>query len=432
MSAGRQWATGALATQREVVIDGPTYSFVGASTITRAATLYASNPTAGTFATITSHTAAWFEAATAITNNLQDVLRLSHVSSGATAANFALGILSELEESTGGTLVNASRIFTTWTVAASATATSNVVVQTRNNGAALATAATFDISVSSFTGGVQSGSTAGSAGFRVGSGNLSTWSQISAAVIGFRINAATINTTVFDYSTTNSINQPSWTFRPCAKVAQTGEAIAFDWDAATPAVTFVAGAIGGVPIRTHLFSAPTYAGTAGGTTLASVILAQYNTPAATGANMTFTQLIVQQVGSSATVGPSAATTTYQPIYVPAHTVTYTNTTASTAACSIAGVRIEQITLAQNTGAGTLTDTNAASLYIANAPVAAASAAFTNTYAVFVDAGLSRFDGNGTHVFELPADATGNVTVATGRVPINVTGVGTKYLRYFDD
>lgn len=73
----------------------------------------------------------------------------------------------------------------------------------------------------------------------------------------------------------------------------------------------------------------------------------------------------------------------------------------------------------------------ASLYIANAPLAQNSATLTNAYALWVDAGLSRFDGNGTHVFELPADATGNVSAATGRVPINIGGA-TKYLRYFND
>lgn len=65
-------------------------------------------------------------------------------------------------------------------------------------------------------------------------------------------------------------------------------------------------------------------------------------------------------------------------------------------------------------------TNNYGIYIAGA----------STYAIWVDAGLSRFDGDGTHVFELPADATGNVTAATGRIPILVGGI-TKYLRYFD-
>ncbi len=54
-TAGRQWATGALTTQREVLITAPTYSFVGASTITDAATLaVAGAPIAGTNATLTN------------------------------------------------------------------------------------------------------------------------------------------------------------------------------------------------------------------------------------------------------------------------------------------------------------------------------------------------------------------------------------------
>lgn len=55
LSATKQWATGALTTQREVLIQAPTYAFVGASTITNAYTQYiSSGPIAGTFATITN------------------------------------------------------------------------------------------------------------------------------------------------------------------------------------------------------------------------------------------------------------------------------------------------------------------------------------------------------------------------------------------
>ncbi len=54
-TAGRQWATGALTTQREVLITQPTYSFVGASTITDAATVgIAGAPIKSTNATITN------------------------------------------------------------------------------------------------------------------------------------------------------------------------------------------------------------------------------------------------------------------------------------------------------------------------------------------------------------------------------------------
>ena len=54
-TAGREWATGALATQREVLITAPTYSFVGASTITDAATVgIAGAPIQSTNASITN------------------------------------------------------------------------------------------------------------------------------------------------------------------------------------------------------------------------------------------------------------------------------------------------------------------------------------------------------------------------------------------
>ena len=54
-TGSRQWATGAITTQEEVRITSPTYSFVGASTITNAYTLFVNSPTAGTNATITNN-----------------------------------------------------------------------------------------------------------------------------------------------------------------------------------------------------------------------------------------------------------------------------------------------------------------------------------------------------------------------------------------
>jgi hypothetical protein len=53
----RQWATGAITTQKEFELTSPTYSFVGASTITLAATFAANQPTAGTNATFTNRAA---------------------------------------------------------------------------------------------------------------------------------------------------------------------------------------------------------------------------------------------------------------------------------------------------------------------------------------------------------------------------------------
>ena len=62
MSASIQHATGAITTQRDFVIDARTHSFVGASTITTAATLAISAaPIAGTNATITNGYALWLQ-----------------------------------------------------------------------------------------------------------------------------------------------------------------------------------------------------------------------------------------------------------------------------------------------------------------------------------------------------------------------------------
>lgn len=63
LSATKQWATGAITTQREIRIQAPTYAFVGASTITDAATFYINDaPQQGTNATITNAYALWIDA----------------------------------------------------------------------------------------------------------------------------------------------------------------------------------------------------------------------------------------------------------------------------------------------------------------------------------------------------------------------------------
>lgn len=56
-----------------------------------------------------------------------------------------------------------------------------------------------------------------------------------------------------------------------------------------------------------------------------------------------------------------------------------------------------------------------------------------TYAIWADAGLNRFDGDGTHVFELPQDdidPTGaGMNAATGRIPVKIAGA-TRYIPYY--
>jgi len=63
LSATKQWATGALSTQREVLVQAPTYAFVGASTLTTAVTFDITGaPVAGANATITNSYALRVEA----------------------------------------------------------------------------------------------------------------------------------------------------------------------------------------------------------------------------------------------------------------------------------------------------------------------------------------------------------------------------------
>lgn len=66
----RQWATGAITTQREFNITSPTYSFVGASTIINAYGFAVAAPTAGTNATITNNYAAGFTGSVGLTGTL--------------------------------------------------------------------------------------------------------------------------------------------------------------------------------------------------------------------------------------------------------------------------------------------------------------------------------------------------------------------------
>lgn len=94
-----QWATGALTTQRDVRINRPTYSFVGASTITDAATLSIDgHPTIGTNATITNAYALWVQGASGNGTNAYG-LRVDNPT-GSNTINRALLIQSSLTNGT--------------------------------------------------------------------------------------------------------------------------------------------------------------------------------------------------------------------------------------------------------------------------------------------------------------------------------------------
>lgn len=119
-----------------------------------------------------------------------------------------------------------------------------------------------------------------------------------------------------------------------------------------------------------------------------------------------------------------ATTNYHNIRSRAHTVTLATTTQMTATPGIAGLSLGALTVNQTGGAVTVD--SAATAYIASAPVAGASVTLTNNYALWVDAGTSRFDGRilgnqGADVAsanDLTLGADGNVFEITGTTQIN--------------
>jgi hypothetical protein len=82
-----QFATGALALQRAVLIQAPTYAFVAGSVLTDAATVYVDKaPIAGTFATITNSYSLWVDAGiTALDDGIVFVERADHAFTPAAA-----------------------------------------------------------------------------------------------------------------------------------------------------------------------------------------------------------------------------------------------------------------------------------------------------------------------------------------------------------
>lgn len=140
------------------------------------------------------------------------------------------------------------------------------------------------------------------------------------------------------------------------------------------------------------------------------------------------QSTAQVITGVSTTIASSASATWDGINHPAVTVTISGSTNITTATGFNYVSIGQPTLSN----ASITITTAASLYIGNAPVASGGDSITNKYSLFVDAGLCRFDGDGTNIWELPADATAGVDATIdGRIPILVGGA-TKYIRYYAD
>ena len=109
-----QWATGSLTNQRALKVKAPTYAFVGASTLTNAATVYIdAAPTAGTNATITNAYSLWvaaglvkFDGGLSLTGTLRVSMTDSSGTPGAATINKVAGKVAIAASASSVTVTN--------------------------------------------------------------------------------------------------------------------------------------------------------------------------------------------------------------------------------------------------------------------------------------------------------------------------------------
>lgn len=183
--------------------------------------------------------------------------------------------------------------------------------------------------------------------------------------------------------------------------------------------------------RSVVFDVQTTYGFVGGSTATNVAGMHVTAGPTQGANATFTNVYgmviggTQAFGAATTTIASSAAMTFSQMALNAtgDIVSLTGIVGLTAAASIAGLRVGALTI-NTTGLGVVV-TSVASVYIAGAPTPGALVTLTDTYSLWCDAGIARFDGNGTHVFQLPTAASVAATVT--RTVAFKDGVTTYYL-----
>lgn len=329
-----QFATGAIATQRAVRIQGVTYAFVGASTITAAITLDVDAPIAGTNATLTSAFAIRASGRLAINSTTANQITLQ---GGSGNQSTIVVVASNTQLVLSGNRSAASTL-TDIQLDGQNTRTAGFLTTIANNGTTRMTA--------NYYGGITLTQGAGA------TGTLQSFLSTRA-----NHSNQTLSTEVSDLSLTAYTRQ---------------------W--ATGAIATQ---------REILFDQATYAAV-GASTITTAMGMDLATPTV-GANVTITNLYGLNLGGTASsLGATAAGTTYRAFRIAAHTITVTGSTQVTSAVGFAGAVINQITI---TDASAVTIDAAASLYIAGPPIAAGSVTLTNTYSLWIDAGSARFDGN---------------------------------------
>lgn len=209
----------------------------------------------------------------------------------------------------------------------------------------------------------------------------------------------------------------TWTGGAHTSLAASTEATDFLLDLART-VQFAAGAL--TTQRAVQIEAPTYSFDGASTLTNPITLDIFSAPGR-GTNATFTSPRALRVGATnVTLGATSAGFNYATIAVPAHTITVTGSTGVTATVGAAALSLGIITVSD---VAAMTMDAAATLYIAGAPAGggAGPTAITNAYALWVDNGATRLDGN------LGFFGTAPVAQQTGptlNITNNVTSGGT--------
>lgn len=210
----------------------------------------------------------------------------------------------------------------------------------------------------------------------------------------------------------------SWNFTSGAKAGtpSTTGSIA-NWSAQTFTDSATTGSGTATAWVGHALQRPTLAATnASVTTTTAATLYIANAPAA-GTNETITKAYALWIDDGAVrfdpsaAVVSAASATLDAFAITAQTATISGSTNITTATGFNYVSLGQPTLS---AASALTVTNAATFYIANAPTGAGAgpATITNAYALWVDAGNTRLDGDATISGNMSAATISGAMVAT--------------------
>ena len=396
MSATKQFATGAIATQREVVIQAPTYGFVGASTITDAATFYISGaPIAGTNATLTNTYAIWVDSGITRLDGALNGAAGTAALPGVSVGNTGYGMYYD-----GGTILGFS------TAGASRMTLDNSTAIVRSTFAFRTVIGTAQAVYAEGTGATircdGTGANAFSAsvgGFTVAQGIITQVAATTGAPQAFLITPAAHTTLTGEApSITLATASQQWASASGTQAllrAVVFNAPTYDMDGAATITTAITLDISGVPITgasaamtnrygVRINNATVAAGAL--TTSASLYVVGAPQDPAGGTSRNVSAILV---GGTATVRHNNAAFNYSLVNIPAHTLTLTATTQVTSSPAVAGVRINTITV---TDASAVTLDTCAALYIAAAPTAAGSVTMTNTYAIWVDDGNIRADG----------------------------------------